>query len=179
VVETYTITTNYYHVEFKDIEERGLWSMSVSFQACGIEKAIDYSGALNVSNRLLKRPVLVTTMPKAGAKTLVSLDDLRLGEGESYRLDLDNGSLTQWKAWNEGDAIQQVEYEEPGIYNVKVMVRAADGNSTGWSAPVVIDVAEADAEGTDIAGPGRVTALILVMFLFATILVWSMMRSFR
>ena len=129
-------------------------------------------------NRLLETPVLVTMMPKAGGGAKLSMEGLRLGDGESYRLDLDNGTLTQWMVSGEGGAIEQLRYREPGTYYVKARVRTADGNVTGWSDPVVIEVSETGSEGDEIADTGRFAVLIMAMFIIATILVWSMMRSF-
>lgn len=98
VVETEHIADKLYFFEMKALEpeKRGRWSLSLTMVACGVDEAVDFTIWLNISNRLLGRPVTDRTEVVAGESVMISMEEAQLAEGESFMVEVGDGSSSGW-----------------------------------------------------------------------------------
>lgn len=160
VVDSVFVTNMSHSMELMDLTKRGRWSVKVGVSFCGPEQSVEFVLRISVMNRHLAVPVVEKDRSDLDEPVPVSMKDFGMRPGESYRLDLGNGEVTDWMVSDTA-----VSYEEPGTYEIKAMVQVADGEVTGWSEPVIVEVRESGQANKGFSPEGMAIAVILVIVL--------------
>lgn len=159
VIKVVTIWNRSHSLEIVELENRGKWSGRVSLTACGVLGAIGFTMNISVDNRYLGSVTADRTTAWTDDPVIFSASGLGLEQGESYRLDLGNDIVTDWK-----DEDIAVRWDAEGYYLVRTMVRTADGRTTGWSDYMEVEV-QGEVERKALSTDGGVIALSLLMAL--------------
>ena len=172
VVDSRHITNKTYSMEMETFEgeRRGHWSMSLTMAACGVTEAVAYTIWLNVTNRLLGRPVLNSTDVAVGDSLRVAMGESHLAEGESFMIELGDGWSSGWMTQGKsGNSTTVVTFDKAGTCQVTGRIRTADGRTTGSTEPVTV-VVHPDEGGEGKSPIGMSAIGIMIAFILVVVL---------